>query len=209
VDDISVAVLAGGRSRRFGSDKRLHVIDGVTLLGRTLGLAATLADDVVLVVADAADALRIDEVVRAHHAQHSGLRVVTDTRPAHGPLAGLEAALTAAQHELVLVLAGDHPRLDVALLMLLIDTARAMPDRRVVALEGGLGAEPMLAVYRRGALEQVGAALGGGTRRMVDALATLGPHVIAQAIWRGVDADGAGLIDLDTPEDADTPDVPA
>jgi molybdopterin-guanine dinucleotide biosynthesis protein A len=198
MDDVSVAVLAGGRSRRFGSDKRLLPMEGTTLLGRTLSLAATLSDDVVLVVADDADARRVDEVVAA---QRGELRVVTDTRADTGPLAGLEAALGAARNELVLVLAGDHPRLGADLLTLLIVTARTLPLARAVTLEGRLGPEPMLTVHRRTSLGAVSAALDAGVRRMVDMLDRLGAHIIDEPTWRACDPAGDGLVDLDTPDD--------
>jgi len=206
MDDVSVAVLAGGRSRRFGSDKRLLPLEGTTLLGRTLALASALSSDVLLVVADAADAERVAPVIAAHRGEVGGevggeLRVITDTRSDTGPLAGLEAALGAAHHELVLVLAGDHPGLGADLLTLLLDTARALPQLRAVTLAGPLGPEPMLTVHRRASLAEVSAALDAGTRRMVDVLDRLDAHVIDEATWRACDPAGDGLVDIDTPDD--------
>jgi len=206
MDEVSVAVLAGGRSRRFGSDKRLLTLEGTTLLGRTLALAATLSRDVVLVVADAADVARVAPVVAAHRSagqagQRGELRVVTDTRADTGPLAGLEAALGAAHHELVLVLAGDHPRLGTDLLTLLLDTARALPQARAVTIGGPLGPEPMLTVHHRASLPEVSAALDAGTRRMVEVLGRLDTHIIDEATWRAHDMSGGGLVDIDTPDD--------
>ena len=198
MDDVSVAVLAGGRSRRFGSDKRLLPIEGTTLLGRTLALAASLSDDVVLVVADDADAQHLAPVLAAHAGR---VRVVTDTRSDTGPLAGLEAALGAAGNEVVLVLAGDHPRLGADLLTLLIATARAHPQARAVTLAGPLGPEPMLTVHRRASLVEVSAALDAGSRRMLDLLERLEPHIIDEPTWRAHDAAGDGLVDIDTPDD--------
>jgi molybdopterin-guanine dinucleotide biosynthesis protein A len=206
MDGVSVAVLAGGRSRRFGSDKRLLPLDGTTLLGRTLALASALSSDVLLVVADAADVERVAPVIAAHRGEVRGeaggeVRVVTDTRSDTGPLAGLEAALGAAHHELVLVLAGDHPRLGADLLTLLLDTARAHPQARAVTLAGPLGPEPLLAVHRRASLAEVSAALDAGTRRMVDVLDLLDAHIIDEATWRAYDMAGDGLVDIDTPGD--------
>jgi molybdenum cofactor guanylyltransferase len=203
---ITVAVLAGGGSRRFGSDKRLAAVGGTTLLGRTLALAGEVGDDVLLVVADAADGRR---TMHQLGLGTDDVRLVTDTRRDHGPdrgqgvgpVAGLEAALMAARTELVLVLAGDHPRLGRGLLDLVITTAQRASDTTAVALAGPLGPEPMLAVYRRDALAHVGALIDSGTRRMVDVLAALEPLVIDAATWRDVDPEGEGLSDVDTPED--------
>jgi molybdenum cofactor guanylyltransferase len=195
---ITVAVLAGGRSRRFGSDKRLAPVDGTTLLRRTLALAGEVGDDVLLVVADAADGRR---TMRRLDLGTDAARLVLDTRQDVGPVAGLEAALTAARNDLILVLAGDHPRLGRGLLDLVVTTAQRSSDAVAVALAGPLGPEPMLTVYRRDALARIGALIDSGTRRMVDVLAALDPHVIDAATWREVDPEGESLTDVDTPED--------
>jgi molybdenum cofactor guanylyltransferase len=195
---VTVAVLAGGGSRRFGSDKRLVRIEATTLLGRTLALARSISDDVLLVVADADDAERI---VAALGPEVTGVQVGTDLRRGVGPVAGLEAALASASHELVMVLAADHPRLRRDLLDLVITTADASPDAPAVALAGPRGPEPMLTIYRRRSLAHVTALIDAGTRRMVDVLAALEPTIIAEETWRAIDATGASLADVDTPED--------
>jgi molybdenum cofactor guanylyltransferase len=196
--DVTVAVLAGGRSVRFGSDKRLAPIDGTTLLGRTLALAHEVGDDVLLVVADAQDGRAL---AAALDLRASGTRLMLDTRHDVGPLAGLEAALMAAANELVLVLAGDHPRLGRELLDLVVTTARHTPHAAAVALAGRLGPEPMLTVYRRAALTDVRAMIDAGARRMVDVLSALEPTIIDESSWRTIDPNGTGLVDVDTPED--------
>ena len=52
VPPVSGAVLAGGRSRRMGRDKRLLEVDGEALLARTVRVLGTVADDVTVVVAE-------------------------------------------------------------------------------------------------------------------------------------------------------------
>ena len=49
--DVSGIVLAGGRSRRFGSDKLAATIGGRTLLDRSIAALASVASDLVVVVA--------------------------------------------------------------------------------------------------------------------------------------------------------------
>ena len=71
------AVLAGGQSSRFGSDKALAVLDGRTLLDRAVAALADLCDAVVVVGRDAAPAPVLKDRPRA------GM----------GPLGGLAAAL--------------------------------------------------------------------------------------------------------------------
>lgn len=77
------AILAGGRSRRFGSDKAAATIGGRSLLDHA---ASSLARQVGAVVVCG----------RAHPA----LRALADVpRPGLGPLGGLAAALSCARHE--------------------------------------------------------------------------------------------------------------
>jgi molybdenum cofactor guanylyltransferase len=213
----SGAVLAGGRSRRLGRDKRALEVDGVPLLTRSVRTLATLVDDVVVVIAHDEDPARVTSLIDVH------ARVVADARADHGPAAGLEVALATARHEHVLVVAGDHPDLEPSVLELLLDTAtgggsgisrgcgsgrgsgsgqgRTAADHLAVALEGTYGAEPLLAVYRVDALPLVRAALDEGVRRLQDVLARLEPWCVPAATWRALDADGRTLADLDTPSD--------
>jgi molybdenum cofactor guanylyltransferase len=71
------AVLAGGMSTRFGSDKALAVLNGRTLLERTVASLKALCDAVVIVGRDS-------ELAPA---------IADWPRPGMGPLAGIAAAL--------------------------------------------------------------------------------------------------------------------
>lgn len=77
------AVLAGGRSTRFGSDKALAILDGQTLLERAVEGLGKLCDAVVVVGRDEAP-----------------VPVLADRpRGGMGPLGGIAAALHHAVHE--------------------------------------------------------------------------------------------------------------
>ena len=197
---VSGAVLAGGRSRRMGRDKRLLDVDGEALLARTVRVLGAVAEDVTVVVADATDRDLVATTLG-----DAGARVAVDARADAGPAAGLEAALSAAAHPWVLVVATDHPALAPAALRLLADTARGVPGRAAVALEGPRGPEPLLACYRRDALDVVGGLLDAGVRRLVDVLDALDPLLIDRAALAAVDPDGATLRDVDVPGDLRRP----
>ena len=191
---LSGAIIAGGASVRLGTDKRLVAVDGAPLLARTVATLRGLVDDVQVIVARAEDR----DLVSA--TAGDDVTIGLDARSGVGPAAGLETALAGAKHPLVLVVATDHPALSVDVLRLLIDRA-ATTDALAVALTGPHGGEPFLAVYRRGALAAVRAALDGGTRRMQEMLAALEPDLVAPDVWRAVDPDGRTLDDVDVPED--------
>jgi molybdenum cofactor guanylyltransferase len=132
--DVSVFVLAGGKSTRMGADKAFVVLDGRTLLARALELGRSLSSDV-RIVGEAAKFRVFGPVVE-------------DIFRDCGPLGGIHAALRATRAELNLMLAVDAPFVTRELLEFLI--ARAGDSRVRVTVpqcEGRL--QPLCAVYRR------------------------------------------------------------
>ena len=97
MDDFDAIVLAGGTARRLGgTPKHAIVVDGQTLLARTL---AAVADAAHIVVVG-------DESLRPLVCDGT---VVREDPPLAGPAAGIGAALPHVTADLVVVLACDHP----------------------------------------------------------------------------------------------------
>ena len=111
--DFSAAVIAGGAGRRMGFDKRLLMVDGVPLVVRAVAAVAPLASEVLVAVSR-------DHPLPGRLLPDPRVRIVVDRVAGGGPLAGIEAALLEAQHDLVLVVAGDLPWLQPKLLRLLV-----------------------------------------------------------------------------------------
>jgi molybdopterin-guanine dinucleotide biosynthesis protein A len=195
--EVSGAIVAGGRSRRLGTDKRLVHVDGRPLLARTVATLHPLVADLHVIVADEDDRGVVGQALGPDAA---AVTVHVDGRPDCGPAAGLETALQVAEHDLVLVVATDHPVLRPEVLTLLIGRARTT-GALAVAIEGTYGGEPLLAAYRTDALTTVRAQLDAGERRLQDVLAALEPIVIGSAEWRVHDVEGVTLHDIDVPED--------
>src|SRR5947209_7267292 len=102
------AVMAGGRSSRFGRDKALLVVNGETLLQRTVATLREVAADVVV----------LGPPERA--TQVSGVEVLQDAVPGIGPLGGIYTALRARPGCAALVVAVDMPFLNAVLLRHLV-----------------------------------------------------------------------------------------
>lgn len=188
----SGAVLAGGASRRMGTDKRELEIGGAPLLRRAVDATRAVCADVVVVTAPGRPVP--DDLT-------AGVPVVEDLRPDAGPLAGIEAALHHARHELVLVLAGDHPGAAPAVLRSLVRTLAATESADAVALGTARGPQPLVAAYRRRSRQVVSNLLDAGERRATTLPDHLTVVTVAESTWRDADPRGRTAFDVDTPDD--------
>ncbi len=186
---VPVLVLAGGSSRRMGTDKRSVPIDGTPMLLRTLDPLVGLP---VLLVIDPRDPpeLRLPDNVR----------MIPDTRPGGGPLAALEAGLAAVRDPTVLVVAADMPWVEPAVLRLLATRLADEPEADVACLTDEEGPRPLpLAVRRAAVLARMTPILDTGERRLralvQDALQ------LPTEEWVPLDPTRGTLRDVDTPAD--------
>lgn len=104
------AILAGGHSSRFGSNKALFAPDGETLISKAADLLRPLTGEV-LVSASPAHAGTYDFL---------DLEIVEDLHPDSGPLGGLEALLQRCSTPWLLVLTCDMPFVDSDALLTMI-----------------------------------------------------------------------------------------
>ncbi len=136
--DVTVVVLAGGTSRRFGADKLGARLHGSTVLETVV--ASLPASWPVVVVGPPRDCGR----------------PVTWTREnptGGGPLAGVAAGVVRVRTRLVAVVAGDMPYAGPALERLVAALRTAPPEvGGVVATDDAGFANPLLAAYRTSAV---------------------------------------------------------
>jgi len=152
-EDLCAVILAGGKSRRMGSNKALVTVDGRSLIRIVIDRVLPLTRRI-LVSADEEDAYRF-----------LGFPVVPDRYRDHGPLAGVHAAMHHEEATLYLVLACDLPSVPTRLLENLVRLAEGY-DAAIPRSEGGL-AHPLCAVYRRSCLPRIEAALERGARKVI------------------------------------------
>jgi FdhD protein len=190
---IAAAVLAGGASRRMGTDKRTMEVGGRALLARAVDAVAVVADEV-SVVAGPADAGALAAAV-------PDVRVHVDEFPGEGPLGGLVTALSRSAADVVLVVAGDHPALSPDVLASLVAALTAAPDRKAAVLGTDHGPNPLVGAYRRDAAATLRALFRGGERRALAVVDHLPVVVVPPTAWRAWDPSGATATDLDTPDD--------
>jgi len=132
-----------------------------------------------------------------------GVRYVAGERPGgQGPLAGMEAGLSAARFDHVFVAAGDLPFLTQGVVEYLLERLRRDSAMAVVPRYGGR-IHPLCAAYDRALCPLVGSALDGGVRA-VQALVegTTGVEYVGEELRRYGDPDLL-LMNVNSPADLD------
>ncbi len=160
------AVLAGGRSRRFGSDKAVARLAGRRLVEHAAGPLADVCDSVVVVSS-----------IPGH--TFDPYDTLEDSRPDEGPLGAMEVALEHAwrhDHDGVFVVACDMP------------IGSAVAERLARAFDGTSGVaarrddppgfEPLCAIYPVDVLPRVTALLDAGERAARVVVEAVGAHLL-------------------------------
>lgn len=187
------AILAGGRSRRFGAPKALARVGGVRVVDRVLEAARGGLSRVVLIANDPALAAAVGAPSRP------------DTLPGLGPLGGIHAALRWAEEEGrpgALCLPCDAPFLPSGLLARLLERAEEDgTDAVVPESTGPRGVEPLCAFYAvacRPEIEALAAEGGQSARALLERVRTARLPLEEVRRW----GDPAVLfLNLNTPED--------
>jgi molybdopterin-guanine dinucleotide biosynthesis protein A len=154
-DDVTAAILVGGRSSRFGQDKVLLSIDGKPLIAHLYDLLKQLVGEILVV---------------GHYRQEfdeMGISVVEDLLPGAGPLGGIYSALISAHTPYVLAVAADMPFLTASIIEKIIEYRRRA---EAVIPQGPRGSEPLCAVYSRSCADPIRSSLDSGNHRIITAL---------------------------------------
>jgi molybdenum cofactor guanylyltransferase len=138
IPDVSGVLIAGGKSRRMGMDKRLLTVGGTNLFHRTLSLLEQMFSETIVVLAQPVASLEV-----------RGSRVVYDVIPDTGSLGGLYTGLMAASHPRIFAVACDMPFLDADMMRFMASFDSAA-DIVVAKLQSGF--QPLHALYSRSCL---------------------------------------------------------
>lgn len=187
------AILAGGKSRRFGSPKAQALVDGASMIERVRNALQGVLPDPVLIADPAAEHLPRD------------LPVHGDLRPGLGPVGGIHTALHLARERErtgAVCVACDMPFLSSDLLRGLIARAeRSAAD--VVASERstGVGFEPLCAYYSVSCLSDIERFIDSGGRSLMGLLESLQVEPLPLEDLRRWGDPGFLLFNVNTPGD--------
>ena len=181
---LTAVILAGGQSRRMGTDKARLEINGLPLLERVA--AAALSAGLPLLVIGR---------VRPTDWSFASAVFAEDALPGHGPLGGLHTALTLANGP-VLALACDLPRLSAEAVRWLASQASERIGEHGLVTINTRRWEPLFSCYAPACLPLIETRLAEG-RLSLHGLIESGDFSTAEA----PDWLGPQLLNLNTPED--------
>ncbi len=183
-------IIAGGKSRRLGVDKRFLEIGGRPCIQRVIDAFQGLFKEV-LIVADAPEPF-----------MSLGAKVVVDLIPGRATLGGLYTGLHFATHDRVFAAASDMPWLSPAAIRVVLDQALS-GDIVIPDLAGKL--QPMHAAYAKTCLPVLRSLVEAGRLKVQDLCMSpeLRVHRIPEAAFRDVDPELRSFFNINTPEDLD------
>lgn len=185
--DLTVAVMAGGKSSRMGTDKAFVPLLGKPLIEHVLGRTAGLGQRETFIVANDVPAYN-----------HLGLQVFPDIVPDKGPLGGIYTALHHSRSRYTLVVATDMPFLEPAFLAFMRDRA---PGYDVVVPRIERYPQGLHAVYSRDCTEPIEAQLAGPRLKVIGFYGKVRTLYLDEADYARVDPFGLALRNVNTPDE--------
>ncbi|MEN3329331.1 MAG: hypothetical protein V7638_4138, partial [Acidobacteriota bacterium] len=183
--DMEAFILAGGASRRMGTDKSLLLIERQTFTER---IAETL--------------LQVVERVTLVGGQSSNFPRVADVYPQWGALGGVHAALTACKSEWAIVVACDLPFVTAELFSFLAELH--LDHDAVVPIQQDGRPQPLAALYRVDpCLQRATELIEAGRRRPLDLLDAVDTRWVEFDELTNLDQSERFFVNINTPSDYD------
>jgi molybdopterin-guanine dinucleotide biosynthesis protein A len=180
-------VLAGGESRRMGTDKAFLEVGGIPTVQRVLKALEPLSDDLIIATNDPE--------------KFAGLpaRLVSDVYPGKGALGGIYSGLLAARHDYALAVACDMPFLNPRLLRYLVSLAAG---HDVVVPDSGDGRlETTHAVYAKACLEPIKQLLLADQLKIVKLFPAVRVRYVRREEMLKIDPQLLSFLNMNTPAD--------
>lgn len=146
--EATLLVLAGGESRRMGRSKAWIEVGSTVLLRYVVERLSPAFSEVMVSFSEP-----------EQMEQHVPYRVVFDRKHNAGPLAGLEAGLMAARHQVLFAVACDMPYVTLGAAEVAVAAAQSC-DAAIPRHDGLF--EPVCGAYRKTALPSIVGALDAG-----------------------------------------------
>ncbi|OQX84919.1 hypothetical protein B6D60_08600 [candidate division KSB1 bacterium 4484_87] len=149
--NIGAIILAGGRSRRFGQDKTLATLFGISLIDRAINIVREITNDIIIATNSP------EKLTSLPYPK------IKDLIPGRGPLGGIYTGLFFSKHQKNIIIPVDMPFISVECMEFLI-SHREHAD--VVVPIHDEKYEPLCAVYSRSCLQEIKKQLHSGNNQV-------------------------------------------
>lgn len=183
---LTVAIQAGGKSSRMGTDKSFVPFRGRPMIATVIDAVAGLGDELILIT-NKPDAYA-----------HLGLPMFADLYPETGPLGGIYTALHHAVHPHLLTVACDMPWLNRPLLEYM---AGLRQTADVVVPRWDKYPEPLHAVYSKNCLEPIREKLEAEMYKITAFFGRVSIRFVDRAEIERFDPDGRSFVNVNTPDE--------
>jgi len=184
--DLTVAILAGGKSSRMGTDKSFVRVLGRPLIEDVLAQVAGIGAETIIITN------RVDDY------RTLGLPLFTDVLPDKGALGGIYTALHSSSQPHTLCVACDMPFVVRPLLDYLISL---IPEADAIVPRLNGEAEPFRAIYSRVCLSPIRAALDAGKMRVISFFPDVRVRFVDEPEIDRFDPQHLSFFNVNTPED--------
>ena len=184
----SLAIIAGGQSRRMGRDKAFVELGGKALIQRVIERSANLGQSETILITN-----------KPAQYAHLGLPMHGDILPDKGSLGGIYTALARANNPDVLVLACDMPFIRTELLRFMIEQVSEDTDivvPRVEAYPQGLHA-----IYKKTCIAPIAEQLAANRLKIIRFYDQMRVRYLDEADYAPFDPQGRSFANLNTPEE--------
>ncbi len=182
----TLAIIAGGQSRRMGRDKAFVELGGSALIERVIRRSADLGQAETILITN-------KPAVFAY----LGLPMYRDIQPGKGSLGGIYTALVKATSPAVLVLACDMPFVNNDLLRFMLTQLDAATDIVVPRVDGY--PQALHAIYQKTCIAPIRAQLEANRLKIIRFYDQMRVRYLDEADYAEFDPTGASFANLNTP----------
>lgn len=164
---ITTIILAGGQSKRMGTDKALLEIDGKTLLERAINLCKSFSSEL---------------LISSNHLAHTtfGFPVIEDKIKNCGPMGGIYSCLKHSSNDWNFVMSVDTPFIQKGFIEFLKEETL---NFEVVVPVHESKKEPLIAFYHKNALPQIRTRIETGNYKLHFLLQQLNTNFVESGEW--------------------------
>lgn len=184
----SIAIMAGGQSRRFGSDKTLSYLNNKLLIEYILESCKDITNDLFIVSKE------IDKFSNLR-----GCNVYLDSYKQQCPLVGIITALNYSKNPICMILPADSPFYNSQILQILIDNMTNEYDIVVPVIDNKM--YPLTSIYRINIKEKLTTYFLNGEFKLFKILKNFKVKYLDESFFISVDPDLYSFTNINSQED--------